>query len=248
MKSPVHALDPRIKLVSALCFILMVVLTPDKGFGIFGFDLFLIGIVFAFSHVPLGYVLKRSLAIIPFAVMVALFVPFITPGQELAVFTLSGHEIAVTGPGVERFFAICCRAYLSFFAVILMVATTRFGDLMWAAGELHMPVKLVQVVSFMYRYLFVLVDDVSHMILARDLRSGRRRRMLLTASAGIIGAMFLRSFEHAERLYEAMLLRGFAGRTHVLNHKHVNKLDVIVSTGFITAAVIGFVFGRVHFG
>ncbi len=248
MKSPIHALDPRIKLVSALLFILMVVLTPDSGFGIFGFDLALIGMIYSFSHVPLGYILKRSLAIIPFAVTVALFVPFITPGPEIAVWTVFNHEITMTGPGIERFLAICCRAYLSFFAVILMVATTRFGDLMWAAGELHMPMKLVQVVSFMYRYLFVLVDDVSHMILARDLRSGRRRRMLLTASAGIIGAMFLRSFEHAERLYEAMLLRGFTGRTFVLNHKHIKRHDLVVSTGFIAAAAIGFIVGRVFYG
>ena len=118
----------------------------------------------------------------------------------------------------------------------------------WAARVPSRSHWLVQVVSFMYRYLFVLVDDVSHMLLARDLRSAGRRKSHLIASAGIIGAMFVRSFEHAERLYEAMLLRGFAGRTLVLDHKHISIRELVISAAFLGLTAAGYIAGRMIYG
>ena len=245
LSSPVHTIDPRAKLFTALAFIITVVLTPDGYF--FSFALYFAAVMAAlfFSHIPVLYIFKRSLTILPFACAISFFVPFITPGPVLWELHISTLNMTVTSTGIIRFFSLCFRAFISFFAVITLVSSTRFGDLMWAAGKLGMPAKLSILVSFMYRYLFVLVDEVSHMILARDLRSSvKRKNPLLLASGGIIGALLVRSFEHAEKLYYAMLLRGYSGFPVTLNSKHLSPRDIILSSLFIGFTVIGLLTGR----
>ena len=198
------------------------------------------------SGLPLTYILVRSLTIIPFALAVSVFVPFITPGEIVREFSFGPVDAVVTDAGLVRFASLCLRALISFFATIILVSSTRFGDLMCAAGALGMPVKIVAVMSFMYRYLFIVIDEVSHMILARDLRSVERKRIsLLTASGGIVGALFIRSFEHAERLYTAMLLRGYTGKTLTVAPMRFTTSDAVFSSVFCAVSLTGFFAGRV---
>ncbi len=245
LSSPVHSIDPRIKLFTTLAFIILVVLTPDGYF--LSYAIYFAAVWFAIyvSHVPIQYILKRSLTIIPFALAVSFFVPFITAGPVLWEFNIGSFFIYITSTGLIRFFSLCFRAFVSFFAVITLVSSTRFGDLMWATAKLGMPSKLVIVMSFMYRYLFNLIDEASHMILARDLRSSNKRKnKLLHATGGIIGALFIRSFEHAEKLYYAMLLRGYNGHPVTLNTKHLKPRDIVFASLFIGFTAIGLLTGR----
>lgn len=246
LSSPVHSIDPRVKLFTTLAFIIMVVLTPDGYFLSYAIYFAAVWIALFISHVPAQYILKRSLTIIPFTLAVSFFVPFITTGPVLWEFNIGSFIVHVTSTGLIRFFSLCFRAFISFFAVITLVSSTRFGDLMWAAGKLGLPSKLVIIVSFMYRHLFILVNEVSHMILARDLRSPKKRKNILLASGGIIGALLVRSFEHAEKLYYAMLLRGYSGHPVTLNTKHLKPRDIVFSSLFIGIAAIGLLTGR-HF-
>lgn len=247
--SPVHRLDPRAKLIAALLTILLIVLTPDRWLVTHAIQLVLIwGVIFA-SRVPAGYILKRSLPLLPLVVVVAAFVPFITPGGTVYELSMRGRTVAVTDAGLLRFGAIVAKAYLSFFAASALVATTRFGDLMWAAGRLKVPAKLVLVISFMYRYLFILIDEVSHMLLARELRSPAASRLaLIRSSGGIVGAMFVRSYEHAQRLYAAMLLRGYSGRPLLFHHPRVRRADVAATGLYVAASGAAMIVGAVLHG
>lgn len=243
LASPVHALDARAKLLVTLSFVFLVVLTPDGWFLSFGaYALLAWGAVFA-SRVPKGYVLRRSLTIFPFALAVSAFVPFITPGPEIWSFDLGPVSGRMTTTGLARFASLSLKALVSFFATITLVATTPFGELMEAAGRLGLPSRMVVVLSFMYRYLFLIVDEASHMLLARTLRGGGGRA-LLRASGGIVGALLVRSFEHADRLYFAMLLRGYEGRTVNLRPLRLTSRDIAISAGFLGLAALGFAFGR----
>ncbi|MFC1538938.1 cobalt ECF transporter T component CbiQ [Candidatus Latescibacterota bacterium] len=245
LTSPVHRIDPRVKLLTTLVFIIMVVLTPNGYFLSYGIYFAAVLTALFFSNVPAGYIFKRSLTIIPFAFAISFFVPFITPGPVIWDISIGSFDIAVTSTGLLKFGSLCSRAFISFFAVITLVSSTRFGDLMWAAGRLGLPAKLSIIVSFMYRYLFIIVDEVSHMILARDLRSQiKRKNLFLTASGGIIGALLVRSFEHAEKLYYSMLLRGYTGFPVTLNSRHIKSYDIILSLLFIGLTAAGMLTGR----
>ncbi|MFC1485447.1 cobalt ECF transporter T component CbiQ [Candidatus Latescibacterota bacterium] len=238
IQSPVHDIDPRLKLLGALSFILMVVLTPEEWFlSYILYGVILLVLVVA-SQVPLMYILKRSVLILPFAVAVSLFIPFATPGSVIGDITVFGQTITITAEGVQRFSALNTKAFVSFVMSFLLVATTRFGDLMWAASKLGMPAKLVLVISFMYRYLFILLDKATHMKLARDLRSPRiKKTSFIAASGNIIGALFVRSFAHATALYDAMLLRGYDGKPSRYAVVHLQVTDIIAAAGFFLAAV-----------
>jgi len=244
LSSPVHSVDARAKLLATLAFLFLVVLTPDGRFVSYIVYFALVSTVITPSHIPPGYVLKRSLALLPFTAAVSVFVPFITPGAPVHTFDLGPLEATVTDQGIIRFVSINSRALICFFATVTLVSTTRFGDLMRAAGTLGLPSKLVVILSFMYRYLFILIDDAGHMMLARDLRAyGRKRRTLLPAAGGIIGALFVRSFEHAERLYHAMMLRGYDGRPRSLTPMHLSGKDVIYAVSFLGLSLLGFAAG-----
>lgn len=244
LTSPVHSLDPRAKLFTSLAFILLVILTPVGYFFSYFFYFVLVSGIIAISHVPVMYILKRSLTILPFAVAVSFFVPFITPGPPLWELQTGFFTIQITSTGMILFLSLGAKSFLSFFTVITLVSSTQFGDLMWAAGKLGLPSKLVIVVSFMYRYLFLLIDEASHMLLARDLRSIRKRKNpLLLASGGIIGALLIRSFEHAEKLYYAMLLRGYTGHPSTLHVNRFEARDIVLPVFFIVLAAIGRITG-----
>ncbi len=242
LQSPVHDLDARAKLLATLAFVLLVVLTPDGWFFSFGMYAALIwGAIFV-SRVPKRYILLRSLSIFPFALAASAFVPFITPGPEAWSFRFGPFAGTVTSTGLERFGSLSLKALVSFFATITLVASTPFGELMEAAGKLGLPSRMVVTLSFMYRYLFLIVDEASHMLLARNLRGGGGRS-LLRASGGIVGALMVRSFEHADRLYFAMLLRGYEGRPVALRPMRLAFRDIALTGGFLVFAALGLAFG-----
>ena len=83
--------------------------------------------------------------------------------------------------------------------------------------KLGLPPVLVDTLGFMERYRFVLADELDRMATARRARSfGRRSTMSLSLAGGLIGLLFLRAFERAERVHSAMIARGWRGTLHSL--------------------------------
>ena len=82
-----------------------------------------------------------------------------------------------------------------------------------------MPKMLVMQLGFLYRYIFVLIDEAMRIRRGRDFRGAARapasRR--LAAAGGIIAALFVRTLERSERIYTAMAARGYRGEPHSLS-------------------------------
>ena len=79
-----------------------------------------------------------------------------------------------TDAGLLRFVSIVIRSWLSVQAAILLVAVTHFPDLIHAFEHLRVPPILTTIVAFLYRYLFVLTDEVLRLLRARQARSAPR--------------------------------------------------------------------------
>ncbi len=216
--SPVHRLDPRVKVVATLLFVLSNVLLPDGAWLAFALALGLVLLVTYRARLPLGYAVKRSVVALPFA-LAAVTIVFTLPGAPLASFQLGPWTLTVTDAGLTRFLSIVVRSLISVQMVILLLATTPFPDLLHALEHLRVPRLLVSTSAFAYRYLFVLSDEVLRLLRARDARSarlpGRRSGGSLLWQARVagnmVGQLFLRSLERADRVYQAMLARGFTG-------------------------------------
>ena len=238
--SLIHRLDPRTKLLTSLLFILAVVLTPPGRWPVFALYFLLVAALLILSRVPLLYILKRSLVIMPFVVLIAVFIPFFREGEVAGSYNLWMWQLSVTYNGLEVFWNILAKAWLSILSLILLTSTTRFSQLLKGMENLRLPRVMTMILSFMYRYIFVLVDEVMRMKQARDSRSfGGRRLWQLRTIGNMIGTLFIRSYERGERVYAAMMSRGFNGHTRTLEDLNFRLSDALfgVSLGFIIIAV-----------
>jgi cobalt/nickel transport system permease protein len=108
---------------------------------------------------------------------------------------------------------IAAKGTLGVLASLLLAATTTMRDLIFGLDRLRCPQVFLQIATFMLRYLDILADDARRMRIAR-LSRGYDPRFLwqVRAFAVGVGALFLRAFERGERVYLAMVSRGYTGR------------------------------------
>jgi cobalt/nickel transport system permease protein len=230
--SLVHRLDPRVKVLVTLLFIVSNVALPDGAWLAFLLAWLLLIASSLLAGLGYGYLLRRSFVALPFA-LAAITAIFTIPGQPLFAWTLGSWRLSATDAGLIRFVSIVVRSWLSVQMAILLTATTQFPDLMHALRHLRVPKLLVAIVSFMYRYLFVLIDEAGRLLRAREARSAR-----LTPGAGggsigwrarvaghMAGQLFLRSYERSDRVYNAMLARGYAGQILTINPHVMRRHD-----------------------
>lgn len=222
--SLVHQLDPRVKVLAAILFIFSNVLLPDGAWLSFAAAWLVILLAGFLAHLTPGYLFKRSLIALPFS-LAAVTVLFTIPGTAVATFSLFSRTITISGAGLVRFTSIVIRSWLSVQGAIWLTATTQFPDLMHALRHLRVPQLLTAIISFMYRYLFVLADEAGRLLRAREARSaapsggkgGGRLLWRAKVAGGMVGQLFLRSFERSERVYNAMLARGYRGQLLTMN-------------------------------
>jgi cobalt/nickel transport system permease protein len=222
-ESPVHALDPRIKLALVGFFLLCVSLTPNGAWAaLILYFASLISVIVLSNISPLR-ILRRSLIALPFALAA---VPLLLTTRGTALFSLPFGPwlLAPTGEGLQRFLSIAWKSWISVQAALLLSATTPFPDLLLAMRAFRVPQLLVSVIGLMWRYLFVLADEAIRLIRAREARSGSEpgRRpgggvvWRAKVTGGMAGSLFVRGFDRADRVYAAMLARGYDGEIRAL--------------------------------
>jgi cobalt/nickel transport system permease protein len=140
--SPVHRLDPRVKFVLTLAFILAVALTPTGSWPVY---LLLLSSWQPRSFSDLGaYVLKRASQEMPF-VLAALPVIFSTPGEPLVEIPVWSWTLVITQEGLARFISIALKSWISIQAAILLAASTPLPDLLVAMRAVKIPRLLVAI-------------------------------------------------------------------------------------------------------
>lgn len=237
--SPIHSLDPRVKIIAAILIILSNALLPDGDWLSFGVTWGLLLTITWIATLRLGFLLSRSLIVLPFT-LAALTTLFSTPGPPFV--TLSFPPVTITHPGLIRFGSILLRSWLSVQAAILLSATTPFPDLIHALRHLKLPPILMAIISFMYRYLFVLAEEAKRLLRARASRSahapqtkgGGRLAWNAKVTGSMVGQLFLRSLERSERIYQAMQSRGYRGNLLTLNPHLMGIVDWLTLGGFLT--------------
>jgi cobalt/nickel transport system permease protein len=225
MPSPVHALDARVKLVLTLGFVLTCSLTPLGSWPVYILLLAVLLSVEILSGLGPLYVIKRSALALPFA-LAALPVLFTTPGQTIFSIANDTSYLAVSAEGLTGFTSILLKSWLSVQGAIVLAASTRFPQLLQAMRAIRVPRLLVALFSLMWRYLFVFGDEALRLTRARSARSGAPAGTRLSVGGsmawrarvvgGMAGSLLVRAFERSERIYGAMLARGYDGEVRSL--------------------------------
>jgi len=238
LDSLIHKLDPRTKLVGSLAFILAVVLTPLNNWKVLTVYLGIVVILVLLSRLPLRYLLKRSLVILPFVIMVTIFVPFFKQGQVVFSYSLGFWHIDITYEGLSVLANVTIKSWLCILCLIILSSSTKFAGLLQGMYQLKVPLVFVQIMSFMYRYIFVLVDQVMRMQMARDSRNfGNNRKIVFKTLGNIIGMLFICSYERGERIYAAMLSRGYTGEMPVTHRLHFRLPDACFASAMFVLLV-----------
>lgn len=228
--SPLHRREARSKLGALTVFLVAVSTTrPEAQLVFAGYGVMLLAAALA-SRLPLRGLLARAALVLPFSATFALLTWW--AGEPLRALSLAE------------------KSFLSGLAALLLIATTPIPRLLAALDAMHMPHTLVLVIQFLYRYLFVISEQAQHMRLAALSRRGRHagRRgssrssragpsglvAVFQAAAGAVGTLFVRSWERAAGVYNAMLARGFRGHFTLAEPERFRPADAV----FLFAAVV----------
>lgn len=204
--SPVHRLPPQTKIAGLVLFVLTVVATPIQWWPVFLAYAAIVAAVLGLARIPVRRVLPRMVVELPF-IAFALLLPVLGRPPEATVLGLTLSE-----PGLWAAANILAKATLGVLAAITLAATTRTADLVTGLRRLRVPAPLVEIASFLVRYIHVVSAQWHRMAQARAARgfTATGPRSWLTTSRSL-GALFIRSYERGERVHLAMLSRGYTG-------------------------------------
>lgn len=204
--SVIHDLPAHVKVVAALSFVFIAVLTPVHAVWAFAGYVVLLTIAITLSQINPSLVFRRMVVEVPF-LFFAVLMPFFGAAPYLQIGPLELSEA-----GTWAAFGILIKGTIGVVTSITLAATTRARDLLQGLERIGVPDLLVQIASFMLRYSAVVTNELSRMKVARESRgfaaSGIKHWKVLGQSAG---ALFIRSYERGERVHLAMLSRGYNG-------------------------------------
>lgn len=227
--SPVHTLDPRLKVVWTLVGLTSIGLTQTGDWGLYLVWLALLLLVCLAAELGMLYTIKRSYLALPF-VLPAGALLITTPGSPLI--PLPWFGLSISSAGFELTLSILVRSWLAVQFAVLLTTTTRFPDLLWGLSSLGVPGPLLSIFSFAYRYLFVLGDEALRMIRARSSRTvalpGVKAPPWMwraRVTGGMVGTLFLRALSRSERVFRAMQARGYEGEILIRQPPEVRVVE-----------------------
>lgn len=208
-RSPFHQLNPRVKLLCCLGF--LVAVATLRSPGALGFALLCLLIWYRSAGLPIAVVLSRCLWALPFGGALAIVLPWVKPGAPIFQLQVGFLTLAPSYAGAKQALVLGLRLWTALLTVNLLLSTTPMRDLLRALEVLKVPVVFIRLIEFTIRYISVTVEEAHRMQLAVKSRAFKARNLVhphtISTLAHLIGAMLLRSMDRGERIYLAMLAR-----------------------------------------
>lgn len=238
------------KIIFTLAFVLSLSLASHRAWPAYILFFTFILSITLISRISLRVVHQRALWVVPFTL--AAFPLIFTGSPPLITLSIFPYiPISYSPAGVSRFISIVLKTWISVQAAILLTATTDFHDIIFCLKQLKVPPLFIAIISLMWRYLFVIIEETTRMLRARSARSAispgvshSRVSFIWRAkvTGGMAGSLFLRSLERSDRVYAAMLSRGYNGEPPAFETCSIPSADrkaLIFALGLL--ALISFV-------
>lgn len=217
-----HKLDPRVKIVIFIPFVFSIVFFQSIRQALAGL---LISILMSFSaKLNLKRLASRLIAINVPIMVLWFFLPFSYPGE--IIFEIG--RFSVTNEGVRYTFLITLKANVIVLSTISLIGTSEIFSLAHALIHLKAPSKIVHLFFFFYRYISVIHEEYNRLKRAMIVRCFKPGTNVQTykSIAYLVGMLLVKSYDRSQRIYNAMLCRGFKGRFFVLDHFSIRKEDI----------------------
>jgi len=206
--SAVHRLDPRAKIIGLLGVTILAVSTPLAHWPVFLACVAVLAAYASVARVRPGALWRRVRLVLPLVLLAGVLLPFVRSGGD----ALEIGPLTVHTAGLVIFATLAAKATIGTLSAALLSATTTFPAVLRGLEAMRLPRLLVLIAAFMYRYLFVIAGEAGRMRAALLSRGYSPRHALHAGPTGrVASALFLRTYARGERVYLAMLARGYRG-------------------------------------
>ena len=230
LDSPLHRMDPRLKIIA--CFTAIVIIISAPADRLLDYALFfpLVLLLIPLSRVPLQFILKKCLLLLPIILAAALLLPL-----SSGVFSLSD----LSAYPYHAPLALFLKAYSALILLILLTSTERFDQLLYALRRLKMPAIIVQISALLYRYSFIFLDEVLKTSRARSSRTpGKISSNRVKVYGNQAAIIFIRSWDRAHVIHQSMMARGFNGEMPSLSPGKINTQNLVPVLLFVAVLMI----------
>lgn len=231
--SPIHDLPSQFKILSLLSFLIICVATPIQNYWAFiGYGL-TIAALLGMARLPVLTIAKRATIEIPFVIF-AFLMPFFSSGERFEILSFE-----ISRPGAIAALSIITKGTLGVLIAILLSGSTPAREILRGFELLKMPSLLVQIMTFMLRYMNVITDEMERMKVARLSRGFEERGIRdWKFIAGTAGALFVRSYERGERVHTSMIARGYQGELPKTERPIFRRNSAILAASIPLAAIL----------
>ena len=237
----IHHRDPRGKIVSAILFTVTVALLQSFPALIIAF--FVSVFLLLLARLPILATIKRLLLVNGFTLFIWLTLPLSYGGED----TIDIGWLTLSHDGVILAALITLKTNTIIQAIIALLSTSTIAEIGYALEKLRFPQKLVFILLYSYRYVFVIYQEYQRLLRAAKMRAFSPRTNLHTYKtyAYLFAMTLVKSYNRSQRVHQAMLLRGFNGRLVTLHHYNFHRADtlfivilVILDAFIISAALL----------
>lgn len=230
-KSWVNQIHPMMKLIVVIFYLFAVASTDTQQIQL----ILMLGIFpllwIFIADVPL--ILIASQMILPALIGASLGVFNVFMDREVLF-----HFIIPITSGSMAFLVIVLKSVFSVMCTLLLVSTTKLEDIGYAMEKLKIPPVFVTILLFVYRFLFLLIDEITQTQQAYHLRSDQRG-IHIKVWGSLIGPIIIRVYERSQMVYEAMCLRGFDGTFYRTENEKINIKDILfLLCAFVTISYL----------
>ena len=220
--SPVGRFDPRWKLAALIPATVAAALLQTLEPALTAFLLALV--LVSLAKIPWLWLVKRLAVVALFLALFVVWLPLTVPGDGFNLGPLGLSFAGLTLAGL-----VLLKALTIVILMLVVWTTAPMTSTLKAAHALHCPGLIVQLTVLTYRYLFLLLEELSRLRIALRVRGYRHRANLHSyrTVGHVTGTLLLRSYEQAERVGQAMRCRGFDGQFRSLADLKTRPVDVM---------------------
>jgi len=225
-KQFIHGLDPRIKLLSMCFFILAIIFTPYQRPFKFMMYFLLLLLLTVVDRIPLKAAFGRLLLLGPFLLFL---------GLSKVLFGQNEPQ-----ENLNIIWNITVKSGLTFLSLLVLTLTTDFYDLIKSLELFKLPRVVPALLAFAYRYSFLFLREAKRMWAAKEARTFGKRKKIeeIKTLTRLLPRLFLRVFDRSERIYAAMLARGYKGTIQTLKYFKLQRVDFFFIILFLSIITV----------
>lgn len=240
--SAIHRIEPRIKVVSFGILIVSAVFAGTVQTALF--FLVVAAALLLASRLPVRFMCTRVKVICVFVIPILILMPITVPGTPF--FSLG--PLVASAEGISFAVLVTIRSVAAILLVVTMLGTQRFDTTLKAFALLRVPGIIIQMLLFTYRYIYVMIDEFLRIWSSMRAKgyAFRFSRHGLSIIGNCIGMLLIKSYERAERVYQAMIAKGYTGKPVSFATFRVTVLDGLFCAVALVLAV-GIPFASMEF-